>query len=371
MRVVKGTDFTSRPLIIFWETTKSCDLSCRHCRASAMKDPLPGELDVNESIDFVRSIKDFGKPYPRLIITGGDPLKKKGLHEILQVCRDEGISVSLTPAVTDRLTEETVRELVDLNVRSYAISLDGAGPEFHDELRGVPGTFRKTVEAIDMLTGMGMAVQVNTAVMRSNINELPKVLKLLSSRRIMTWVPFFLIRTGRGNELEDLTPQEYEDVNNWLNFASHYGIRVRTVESPLFRRISMQRQEGTMAKGGDLYRSLRKQTLELMGAPQKSEKSYFIGSRDGSGVVFVSHDGYVTPSGFLPVQTESVRNRSLASIYRENELFLRLRDPKSYTGKCSYCSYNTICGGSRARAYFSTGNMLGSDPSCIYVPSPA
>ncbi len=361
-------DFAQKPLLIFWETTKSCDLSCKHCRASAIKDPLPEELSFDESREFVKSITAFGKPYPRVVITGGDPLKKENLIEILTEAKRAGISVSVTPAVTDRLTEEMVDTLTEAGVRSYALSLDGSTPESHDGLRGVTGTFDRTLEVMDMIIGKGLSVQVNTAVMRSNVRELPGILNILSGRKIMTWAPFFLIRTGRGNDLEDLAPQEYEEVNNWLYFASKYGVRIRSVESPIFRRIVIQREQGLRYRGGDLYTKLKQDTVKLMQIPGKKSKSYFVGSRDGSGVIFVSHDGYVSPSGFLPLQMENVKNKNIAEIYRNNPVLKSIRNASAYEGKCGYCEFNTICGGSRARAYYETGNMLASDPSCIYEP---
>lgn len=363
-----GPDFTQKPIIIFWEMTKACDLSCRHCRASAIKDPLPEELSTEESIEFVRSIPAFGKPYPRLILTGGDPLRKKNLFDILSVAREQGISVSITPAVTDRLNEKMVDALADAGVRSYALSLDGSGAATHDGLRGVEGTFEKTLEIMDMLIEKGLSVQVNTAVMRSNVHELPGILNILSGRDILTWAIFFLIRTGRGMELEDLTPVEYEDVSHWLYFASKYGVRIRSVEAPIFRRVVLQRKDGSRYRGGELYTSLKTETLDLMHLPNKKSKSYFVGSRDGSGVAFVSHDGYVLPSGFLPLQMENIKDKNIADIYRNNPVLKSIRDASKFEGKCGYCEYNTICGGSRARAYFETGSMLASDPSCIYEP---
>lgn len=363
-----AADFSDKPLLVFWETTKSCDLSCKHCRASAIDEPLPGELNFDESIEFIRSMTAFGKPYPRLIITGGDPLKKDRLLDILSEAKKQGISASITPAVTDRLREDVINDLTQVGVRSYALSLDGSTPESHDTLRGVPGTFKKTLEIMDILLEKGLSVQVNTAVMKSNVKELPRILNLLSNRKISTWAPFFLIKTGRGNELEDLSPEEYEEVNNWLYFASKYGVRIRTVESPIFRRIVLQKEQGKRYRGGKLYNDLKEESIRLMRVPGKKSKSYFVGSRDGSGVIFVSHDGYVSPSGFLPLQMENVKEKNIAEIYRGNPLLKSIRNASKYSGKCGYCEYNTVCGGSRARSYYQTGDILGSDPSCVYNP---
>lgn len=228
-----------KPLLIFWETTKACDLSCIQCRASAIKDPQPGELDPEESLNFVRSLKDFGRPYPVLILSGGDVMKKSNLKEIARELHSEGIRYSISPSATDLVTEEKMRYLRDNGMASVSLSLDGSEPETHDRIRGVDGAFQKTMDIIDLLTRLGIKVQINTTVMRENIADLPHIFSILRKKHISTWEVFFLINTGKGSKLEALDSRNVNDVNKWLVFASFYGMNIRTVESPIFRRMQI------------------------------------------------------------------------------------------------------------------------------------
>lgn len=187
----------------------------------------------------------------------------------------------------------------------------------------------------------------------------------------MLWAVFFLIATGRGAALEQITPQECEDVLHFLHdLAPTVPFGIKTTEAPHYHRVALQRQgglprrsaHGTIA-GGRAHE--RDQSSEVPAARQRrSTRSV----TDGNGFVFVDHVGQICPSGFLPVVCGSVRQDSLVSVYRDHELFVRLRDPDALEGKCGRCEYRTVCGGSRARAYVATGSPCGSDPLCAYDP---
>lgn len=368
MRGTSSYNFDTKPLLIFWETTKACDLSCKHCRASAMTEPLPDEMNLSQSMDFVRSLTEFGKPYPVLIVTGGNMLMKTGIEKILELAKELEIPTSVSPSATHLLSEETFQMLDKRGVVSMSLSLDGSDPETHDWLRGFSGTFDDTIGLIKQAVSSNLTLQINTAVIQRNVMQLPRILKLLLENAVKTWEVFFLIKTGRGMDREDLSPFEYEEVNQWLAFASRYGVRIRTVESPIFRRIVSQNAEGTVYSGGELYSKLVRETKELLGEPKEQLKSHVVGTRDGKGIVFVAHNGDVTPSGFLPVVVDNIKKRTLSKIYRENDVFKKLRDVSNFKGKCGVCRYNDLCGGSRARAYSYSGDMFAEDPSCIFEP---
>lgn len=361
-------DFNLNPLLIFWETTKACDLACRHCRASALTDPLPDEMDLPQSLAFIESIVGFGKPKPILILTGGNMLMKKDLAEILGKAKELEIPVSASPSATDLLNQDAFMMLRKFGVVSMSLSLDGSKEESHDWLRGVSGSFAKTICLFGKAKDCGATVQVNTTVFSRNVMELPEILKILIRAGIKTWEVFFLIHTGRGIDREDLSPEEYEDVNHWLVFASRYGIRIRTVESPIFRRIAIEESTGGIYKGGKLYERLVENTLRILGPPGKKPDPHTVHTRDGKGIIFVAHNGDVTPSGFLPVPVGNVKNDSIVNIYRNSSILKSLRNPKNLKGKCGACEYSDICGGSRSRAYSYHGDFMASDPSCVYVP---
>ncbi len=360
-------DYNSRPILIFWETTKACDLACKHCRASALTDPLPDEMNLDESLSFLDQIEGFGRPYPVLILTGGDVLKRRGLDSILQKANEIGIPVSMSPSATPLLDGGAISMMKRYGVRSVSLSLDGSSPSTHDWLRGVEGTFERTVSLIRKVISEGLTLQINTAVFRRNVTDLPRILKILLDNRVRTWEVFFLIRTGRGIDREDLNSDGYEDVLNYLEFASRYGLTVRTVEAPFFRRIMMER-DASPYNGGAIYKSLVEDTVKLLGPPGERSHSHTSQTRDGKGIIFVSHNGDVSPSGFLPVSLGNVKRESIVDIYRNNPTLVKLRDPSNFKGRCGVCEYSDICGGSRARAFAYFGDIFAEDPRCAYTP---
>lgn len=366
-------DFDRSPLIVFWEATKACKLVCKHCRAEAVDKPLPGELSGKEAKSFVESLLGFGDPPPVLIVTGGDPLMRSDIYELLEFAAGAGLRVGIAPSVTPLLTSDAIRRLDAAGVRSVSISLDGAKPETHDSIRGVSGLFRRTVEVLKELAETGFMVQVNTAVMRSNVEELADVAYLLTDLGVRVWEVFFLIRVGRGAELEDITPPEYEDVMHFLYEVSMHGITVRTVEAPFFRRVVLWRRRDRgddpveRYRLGVLYVVLSKRLRELMGEPTQPSKAQTLSTRDGKGVIFVAYNGDIYPSGFTPYKLGNVRSESIVEVYRNNPVLKKIRAAE-FRGRCGLCEFRDLCGGSRARAYATYGDVLAEDPACIYEP---
>ena len=367
--------YDEKPLLVFWETTKACMLACKHCRAEAITKPLPGELSTEEARSLVDQVAEFGKPYPILVLTGGDPLMRKDLWDIVDYAVSKGIRVGLAPAVTPLLDEKTIEEIRGHRVASVSISLDSPWPEVHDEIRGIKGTWERSVWAIKRLRERGIRVQVNTVVMKSTVNGLPDMVKLLLGLGVDTWEVFYLVPVGRAGREEDLAQAEWEDVSHFLYEASKYGIAIRTTEGPMFRRIVFTRQllekkgidPDKVLPTGKLYRELVARLRSLLGKPSGPPRAHSAGTRDGRGIVFISYRGDVYPSGFLPVPAGNIRRKSLREIYQNSPLFRKLR-AASFTGRCGSCEFRYICGGSRARAYAYTGNPLGEDPACPYTP---
>ncbi len=357
--------FHKTPLIVFWESTKACPLACRHCRADAITKPLPGELTTGEGMRLLEQVASFGDPKPLLVITGGDPLMRLDLFQLVDYANSLGIPVSLAPAVSKNLNEETLRAIRDSGVRSISISLDGASPETHDELRGVVGSFRETVSAIKKAVEIGLPTQVNTVVWKKSTPELPEVVYLLKNLGVKIWEVFFLIVTGRAREELDITPIEYEAVVQFLVDVSRYGFQVRTVEAPFYRRAKLERQERQFDH--PLYATLVERLREKLGPPQRGIDPTIIPTRDGFGIIFVAYDGTVYPSGFLPYPLGNVKKGNLVEIYREHPLLLKMRSGE-FEGRCGVCKYRDVCGGSRARAYAYFKNPLAEDPACVYNP---
>lgn len=339
------------PLLVAWEMTRACLLACRHCRASAEPDPLPGELSTEEGLALLRELSTY-TPKPILLPTGGDPLARPDLFLLLEEAKRLGLKVGITPAVTPRLTREVVVRFKELGVHQMALSLDGASPETHDGFRGVPGTFALALEALDWAREVGLMTQVNTTVSRLTVGELPGIAEILKAKGVATWEVFFLVPVGRGALLESLSPEEYEEVMHLLyEFSRRYPFKIRTTEGPMFRRVVLERRAREGGEDG-----------ALVGAGRGVHLS------DGLGFVFVSSTGEVYPSGFLPLSAGNVREMPLLEIYRHSPLFQALRDKARLRGKCGQCEYKGICGGSRARAFAETGDYLAADPRCAYTP---
>lgn len=360
-------DYAQRPMLVFWETTRACLLACKHCRASATAEPLPGELTSSEGFELINQVAAFGRPYPILVLTGGDCLLRQDIFNLVEHAITLGVPVALSPSVTPSLTLEMIERIRASGVKAVSISLDGAIAQTHDTVRGIPGHFEKTVNAIHALVGAGLTVQVNTTVMRSNVDELAEIAKIVADSGAQIWEVFFLVQMGRGIVTEAVTPEEHEDICHFLYDASQYGFIIRTVEAPFFRRIVRRRIDGDLAPDSPFYNKLSDRLVSLLGPATMKMRAHTTATRDGKGIVFVAYNGEIYPAGFLPKPLGNVRDHPIAKIYRDNLLLREIRS-SNFSGRCGYCEYADLCGGSRARAYATTGNALGEDPACVYQP---
>jgi len=361
-------DYNQKPIFVCWETTKSCLLSCRHCRAAAIHSRLPGEMDCSESRAFIDQLVQFDEPYPALLLTGGDPLMREDFFDLLKHAKARGVYTAVAASVTPLLTRDHLARMKDLGVDIISVSLDGATAEVHDRIREIPGTWQATLDAISTATSCGLRLQVNTTVMRSNLRQLADIFVLSRERGAVAWEVFFLIRTGRGAALENPEPAECEEVAHFLFEATRYGIPVRTSEGPHFRRVVRQRQAGGGAPQGELYERLVSRLGERAGAPQNPPGIRLNATGDGKGIIFIGYDGEVYPSGFLPISLGNVRTGNLKSIYTSHPLLVGLRNTENLKGRCGACDYRSICSGSRSRAYAEFHDPYQEDPACPYIP---
>jgi AdoMet-dependent heme synthase len=366
--MTKMPDYAQRPMLVFWEVTRACQLACRHCRASATPGALPGELSTGEGISLLDQIAGFGQPYPILVLTGGDCLLRPDLFDLAGYASTLGLPVCLSPSVTPMLTRQKIGKIAASGIRAVSIRLDGATSATHEGVRGIPGHFQATVHAIRALAAAGRTVQVNTTVMQANVAELADFSALTINCGAQIWEVFFLVQVGRGTALGEVSPQHTEQVCDFLYDAAHYGMIVRTVEAPFFRRIAAQRRCGLAPAGGPLYQGLTKRLHHLLGPPATRPSAHTAPTRDGKGILFVAHDGEVYPAGFLPISLGNVRDIPAAELYRDTPLLRAIRAGE-FAGRCGACEYADLCGGSRARAYAASGDPLGEDPACVYEPA--
>jgi len=358
--------FANRPVLVFWETTRACPLYCIHCRASAINRPLPGELTTEEGFRLIDEVTSFGKPYPTIIFTGGDPLKRDDLFELLSYASRLGVGFAVSPAVSELLTKDALKRMRDFGSSSVSISLDGATAQLHDAIRRKDGTYDRTVETVREAVDLGLNVQVNTVIMEKNFLDLPRIFHLIKGLGVKTWELFFLVKVGRGTEVEELVPEEYESACNFLYDASCYGLTVRCVEAPFIRRVARQRLQSDTYWNDEKYLKLKSELLRLEGRPTTPSTLRPRGTLDGDGVVFMAYDGTIHPRGLLPVGVGNVRSDSLVRVYRDDNLLRKIR-VREIGGPCGVCEFKDMCGGSRARAYSYSGDPLASDPACIHA----
>ena len=346
--------FAEAPRLVYWELTRACDLACKHCRAEAIAQRDPRELTTEEARALLAEFRAFGDPPPQLVMTGGDPLKRPDFFDLLAHGRSIGLPVSVAPSGTPLLTRDAITTLAASGVESMSLSIDGATAESHDRFRGIAGCFDATLRAEQAIRASEIPLQINTLVTAETAADLPGVFRLLLELGVMRWSFFYLIGTGRGKDLREIRPGQAEVLHHWVyDLTKTAPFAIKATEAPHFRRVACQRMR---AEGWD------------EDAIRRTPIGRGFGIRDGNGIMFISHIGEVYPSGFLPVAAGNVRHDSPVSLYRHSELFTAIRDVDRYGGKCGRCEFRGICGGSRARAFAATGDVLGSDPLCPYAP---
>ncbi len=366
-----GIDYDESPFLAIWEITQSCDLACKHCRAAAQPIPHPDELTHEEGKALIDQIA--GMQIPIFVFTGGDPLKRRDVFDLIRYAAGKGVQVAVTPSATPLLTREQIFKMKAAGVVRLGISLDGSCPEIHDAFRGLPGAWARTIQAIEWANEAGIPIQVHTTISRHNAHDLDNLCALFEKLAIVMWNVFFLVPVGRGQLDDLLNGEEFEQVFGKIyELSRRANFQIKTTEAMHYRRYLLQHnlEEKKMGHG---HPGGRPQGAYEPGAPTSAATTRNMSwatrrVNDGKGFVFISHVGNVYPSGFLPIHAGNIRETPLAEIYRNAPIFKALRDTSRLEGKCGACEYKEICGGSRARSYALTGNPLAPEPCCIYQP---
>lgn len=351
--------FDRAPFIVIWEATRACALACVHCRAEAIPHRDSGELTTEEARALVDAVRAFGDPPPLFVVTGGDPLRRPDVVDVVAHATGRGLNVSLTPSATGAATATRLRELRDAGLSRLAISLDGATAARHDAFRRVRGSHRHTLRIIEEARALALPFQINTTVCRQTVDDLPDLAAQVEAFGVVLWALFFLVPVGRAQADQALDAEAIEGVLRWAaDLAARAPFGVKTTEAPQYHRVLAARRERHRPEDA------RQRRPDVLGRAGRAVT-------DGNGFVFIDHRGGICPSGFLPLPAGNVRRDDLAAIYREHPLFRALRDPDRLGGRCGACPYRDRCGGSRARAFAATGDPLGEDPGCAFEPAAA
>lgn len=340
--------------LVAWETTRNCNLSCKHCRASATMGPYEGELDTQAAFQLLDQIAQVGNPI--VILTGGEALLRPDIFEIAKFGTDKGLRMVMSPNGT-LINAENAKKMKDSGIQRISVSLDGATSKVHDDFRGVPGAYDGALAGIEQAKAAGIDFQINTTITKANLDQIPKILKLAEDLGAVAHHIFLLVPTGRGKYIVDqaIDAKEYEETLNWFyDQRDKTSLQLKATCAPHYYRILRQRAK---AEG----KSVTFQTHGLDAVTR--------GCLAGTGFCFISHRGIVQPCGFLHLECGDVTQTSFVDIWKNSEIFATLRDVNQLKEKCGICEYRKVCGGCRARAYEATGDFLTAEPLCLYQPS--
>ncbi len=341
------------PRIIAWELTRSCNLSCVHCRAASEFGHYPGELSFEEikaTIDNITSITN-----PILILTGGEPLLRPDIWDIIDYAQSKGASPVVSTNGT-LLTEEIAQKLAEHHIPRISISIDFPDKERHDEFRGQQGAFEASLAGIRRAKAAGVGVQINTTVTKMNHELLEEMHELALSLDIDAFHIFLLVPTGRGEDLREveLSPEEYERALTWAyDRQKSSPLHFKPTDAPQYYRIIHQktREEGSK-----------------LSAEEYGLDAITRGCLGGITFCFISHTGDIQPCGYFNLQCGNVKELGFDTIWTQSPVLNDLRDYSLLKGKCGACEYKAVCGGCRARALAESGDYMQEEPYCAYVP---
>jgi radical SAM protein with 4Fe4S-binding SPASM domain len=329
-----------RPSLVSWNLTKRCNLRCPHCYMEGGK-AAARELSTGECLSVLGELATLGTEM--VILTGGEPLLRRDIYEIATAASTAGMWVVMgTNGVL--VTDPVAARMVDCGVKGVAISIDSIDAARHDGFRGGKGAFAASVRALETCRSRGLEVLVQTTVMEENYDEVEALLDL--ARRLGAWSfnLYFIVQTGRGETMHELSPQRGEAMlRRLVTLQQEYRpMLVRAKCAPHFKRIAYEEGEAGLESGGCMA---------------------------GVDYCRITPEGDVTPCPYMTAVAGNVREGGFAPVWRESALLRSLRDPALLGGRCGACEYRELCGGCRCRAYAHTGDVLAEDPGCTYVPT--
>ena len=349
----KGQPHNNQLRLVAWETTRSCNLNCVHCRAASEQGPYPGELDTKKCMEILEQIAHTGKPI--IILTGGEPLLRKDIFDLALQGTKLGFRMVMATNGT-LLRPEITEEMKSSGIKRVSISLDGASAREHDQFRKVPGAFEAAIEGIGLLKKANIEFQINTTITRHNVHRIEGILDIAIKLGAAAHHIFLLVPTGRARDMVDqeIDSLEYERLLHWFyDMRKKVSLQLKATCAPHYYRILRQEAH---ARG-------EKIDYETYGLDAVTR-----GCLGGTAFCFISHDGIVQPCGYLELNCGELKKSSFSSIWQNSEVFNQLRDFSAYKGKCGRCEYLKSCGGCRARAFEATGDYLAEEPLCIYQP---
>jgi len=340
---------------VAWETTRRCNLDCIHCRCASSMDAPSGLFTTEKAMAFVRELASFTKPV--LVLSGGEPLLRKDIYDIAGYGTRLGLRVCLATNGT-LVDDEACHAMKEAGIKMVALSLDGATEEVHDGFRRMKGAFKGTINAANLLKKHGIPFLINSSFTKRNSFAIKDTFKLAKSLGATAWYMFIIVPMGRGEEIfsELLTQPEYDEILEW-----HYeqekkedSILMRPTCAPHYYRLVLEKAK----KDGKGFR--RRDLTFSTGAGK--------GCVAGQTICLVDAFGEVHPCSYMEQSAGNIFEKPLKEIWEDSPLLKSLRDFDGYKGRCGVCEYRHVCGGCRVRAFYETGDVLGEEPLCMYVP---
>ena len=366
-----NTSAFARPYVVSWNLTYRCNLACEHCYLDAGGTPLVGtenfadrsELGTEECFRVIDEIATFA-PECLTILTGGEPLLRRDILEIIRRAAERELWVVVgTNGVS--ITENLARRLAEAGARGLSLSLDALDPDRHDRFRNVRGAWRNTVEGAEILNRTGLPFIVQTTVGSHNLGELDAIADFAYERlAAKVWNLYFLVPTGRGQFVSDMTPAQYDEV-----LASLYRIQKKYKSRMVVNAKCAPHYIKTVLENAGVETDASPTDAESPGlSPIRTYSGGAGGCPAGTHYMGIRPNGDVTPCPYLPVFAGTLRTSSLADLWTSSELFVGIRRRTSLGGRCGECEMNGHCGGCRARAYGMTGDLMAEDPLCTHTP---
>ncbi len=338
-----------KPFLVALNLTLRCNLACAHCYldAGTRDSGDANELDSNDVKRILAQISETN-PACMVVMTGGEPLLRPDIYELCAYAADLGLMVVVGTNGT-LLTHNNVQHLVQAGVHGVGISVDSLTPAFHDAFRGWKGALQHTLNGIAQCREQGLSFQIHTSIHQANVGQVDEIMTWAHQQGALVMNFFFLVCTGRGEKMTDITAQQYEQVlAHLLGVQDHYaGMLVRARCAPHFKRLAYQRDPAS---------------------PLTRAQGY-----EGGGCLAGLHYCRVTPQGAVTVcpyveeSVGSLHQASFGQIWEQAVTFQQLRNP-SLGGKCGRCEFSVLCGGCRARPFAMNGDLFGEDRLCSYEP---
>lgn len=338
------------PHLISWNLTRRCNLACGHCYLDAVqrKSDAGDELTLAEAARVIDEIAELA-PGAMLVLTGGEPMLRRDLGDIVEHAAGSGLMpvVGTNGILLDAAKAQHLRER---GAAGVGISLDSTTPEFHDRLRGHDGAWQSALDGMRAARGAGLGVLMQATLFEENRDELPGFADLAVDVGAMALNFFFLVCTGRGVTQTDLSGQAYEESLREILALQQARpeLMIRARCAPYARRM-LGLHAGESAPG----------YAEWSSACLAGRRYLRIGPK-----------GEVTPCPYIPDAAGSVRWQPLREIWETGDAFVRLRQEMP-GGKCGNCDYRVSCGGCRARALATKGDLMAEDGKCNYCPPPS